>query len=105
MQDALHRALTICSTTITEPQAAKVVKWANQIGNGVATVMLDVDEEGQSGSRQVVYELAKQCRVRLAWHPDTDDGRFRGRQPESLSFEEWMSIRESFAGGVAESRK
>ena len=52
-------SVAICSNTITEPQAAKVAKWANQIGSGVATVMLDCDEEGQSGSRQAVYELAK----------------------------------------------
>ncbi len=51
--------------------------------------MLDCDEEGQSSSRQAVYELAKHCRGHLARPPPpappgTAAGRFRGRPPESL---------------------
>lgn len=90
-------SVAICSNMITEPQSDKVAKWANQIAGRLATVMLDCDEEGETGSRQVVHELAKRCRVRLAWHCGTGGGRFRGKQPESLSFEEWTVIRESLA--------
>lgn len=41
--------------------------------------MLDCDEEGQSSSRQAVYELAKHCRGHLARPPPPAPPRHRRR--------------------------
>ena len=44
---------------------------------------------------RAVAEIAKFGPVRLAWASDMHDGAFRGRQPESLSREEWQLIHDS----------
>ena len=87
-------AVGLCSNQITEAQAKKIGGWANKLGGGNATLMLDNDTEGQNGTKQVLYELSQRCRVQLAWALCSHDGKFHGRQPESLSLEEFEQIRE-----------
>jgi len=79
----------VCSNTITETQADKLATLANEFPGGHVSVMYDLDQEGQNGAKQTVLELAKRCRVRLAWSNDLADGRFKGRQPESVTVEDW----------------
>lgn len=55
--------------------------------------MLDCDAEGENGARQALFELAQHCHVRLAWSSSMFGGRFKGRQPESLTVEELNTIR------------
>ena len=76
-------------------------RFANQLSDGTVTLMLDCDAEGENGARRSLYHLAQHSRVRLAWSPTLHDGKFRGRQPESLSIEEWLEIRDALRrGGV-----
>ncbi|QDV48471.1 toprim domain-containing protein [Gimesia fumaroli] len=82
-------ALAVCSNTVTESQADKLATLANSIPGGHVSVMFDLDREGENGAKQTVMELAKRCRVRLAWSIDFADGRFKGRQPESVTVEDW----------------
>lgn len=82
-------ALAICSNTITDTQVDKLATLANEIPSGHVSVMYDLDQEGQNGAKQTVLELVKRCRVRLAWSNDLADGRFKGRQPESVTPEDW----------------
>lgn len=82
-------ALAICSNTITETQADKLATLANEIPSGYVSVMFDLDHAGENGAKQTVLELAKRCRVRLAWSNDLADGQFRNRQPESVTAEDW----------------
>jgi len=77
-------ALAVCSNTITETQADKLGSLANSIPGGHVSVMFDLDREGENGAKQTVLELANRCSVRLAWSNDFADGRFKGRQPESI---------------------
>ena len=49
----------------------------------------------ENGAKQALVELASHCRVRLGWSRALLGGRFRGRQPESLTAEEWQGIRET----------
>ena len=92
-------AVGLCSNQITEDQAAKIGRWANKLGGGTVTLMLDCDAEGENGARRSLYHLAQHARVRLAWSPTMHGGKFRGRQPESLSLEEWSSIRGALRRG------
>jgi len=93
-------AVGLCSNTIARPQVEKIARWARRLGGGNVTLMLDCDAEGADGAKQVVAELCQHARVRLAWSPEMFDGRFRGRQPESLTAKEWEEIRGGMSGGV-----
>jgi 5S rRNA maturation endonuclease (ribonuclease M5) len=75
----------LCSNTVTEAQAEKIARWANRLAGGTVTLMLDCDPEGESGARQALWQLAQHCRTRLAWSSEMFGGRFKGRQPESLT--------------------
>ncbi len=87
-------AVGLCSNTITKEQAAKLAWYAETVGNGMVTLMLDCDSEGEAGTRQAVVELAQLCAVRFAWLLSMHGGAFKGRQPESLKPEDWQTIRE-----------
>ena len=58
--------------------------------------MLDLERLGAAryaAGLQAVVELAQRCPVRLAWSRTMFDGRFKDRQPESLTAEEWKEVR------------
>jgi len=97
-------AIGLCSNQATQDQIAKIADWARTLSSGKVTVMLDLDAEGESGAKELVYRLSERALVQLAWSPAMFGGRFKGRQPESLSSEEWGIIREAIVkrwGGVA----
>jgi hypothetical protein len=88
----------LCSNTVTKEQTAKLARLAKSHAGGVVTLMLDCDPEGESGARQAAIELAQLCPVRFAWLPSMHGGAFKGRQPESLTRDEWQRIRVFLAG-------
>jgi hypothetical protein len=85
-------AAGLCSNRITREQAVKVAKLAREHANGVATVFLDCDSEGENGMKQCLGYLAQLCPVRLAWTSKMYGGKFKGRQPESLGIQDWQEI-------------
>lgn len=96
--DAIHLqtlgvpAVALCSNTITKEQVERIAELARNQQVGCISLMLDCDEEGINGSRQSLPLLAERVPVRLAWSNRTADGKFKGRQPESLSVEEWNTV-------------
>ena len=54
--------------------------------------MLDLDEEGINGTRQVLPMLAERVPVRLGWSELTPGGTFKGGQPENLASDEWEEL-------------
>lgn len=87
-------AFAICSNVITREQAKRTSSMARDIGVPVG-VMFDNDAQGENGARTSIPLLAEYGPVQYAWSPSMFDGQFRGRQPESLSREEWQVIRRS----------
>jgi hypothetical protein len=85
-------AVGLCSNKITREQAAKAADLASHLAGGVVTVFLDCDTEGESGMKQALGYLAQLVPVRLAWTSGMHGGQFKGRQPESLTPEEWAEI-------------
>ena len=85
-------AVGLCSNTVTDEQVVKLAAWAQKFAGGVITLMLDCDPEGENGAKQALWKLAQRSCVRLAWSSDMHGGKFKGRQPESLSDEEWTVI-------------
>jgi 5S rRNA maturation endonuclease (ribonuclease M5) len=95
-------ALALCSNAITREQAAKAAEFARKVSGGFVTVLLDCDTEGLTGMKQCLGYLAQLVPVRLAWTDKMFAGKFRGRQPESLSLEEWTEMRNYLVCGKAE---
>ena len=85
-------AVALCSNAISREQAVKVADLAHEAAGGIVTVMLDCDPEGEKGMKQALGYLAQLVPVRLAWASTMHGGKFRGRQPESLSDQEWREI-------------
>lgn len=88
-------SVAVMSNRITGQQVKKIVRWARRLAGGKISVMFDNDEGGQEGARQAVWELSQHVPVQTAWSVEMFDGRFADRQPESLSLEEWQTVRES----------
>ena len=95
-------ALALCSNSITREQAAKAAQLARRVCGGIVTVFLDCDPEGEAGMKQALGYLAQLIPVRLAWTRNMYGGKFKGRQPESLSQEEWQTIREWLTSAKAD---
>ena len=85
-------AVALCSNTITREQAAKVALLARDLSNGIVTVLLDCDPEGLNGMKQCLGYLAQLTPVRLAWSDRMFGGKYKGKQPESLSIQDWQEI-------------
>jgi 5S rRNA maturation endonuclease (ribonuclease M5) len=85
-------AVALCSNQITREQAAKAAKLARERAGGIVTVFLDCDEQGETGMKQCLGYLAQLTPVRLAWTSKMYGGRFKDRQPESLTLQEWEEM-------------
>ncbi|MGC3971611.1 MAG: toprim domain-containing protein [Pirellulales bacterium] len=81
-------AVALCSNTITEEQADKLAAWADLFADGMITLMLDCDPEGENGAKQALWKLSQRSCVRLAWSSEMYGGKFKGRQPESVHQDE-----------------
>ena len=91
-------AFAICSNRIAAAQTARVAAKANEIGVPVG-LLFDNDAEGERGAKQGAYDLAQHCPVRVLWSPTLFDGKYRNRQPESLTSEEWQEIHAALQRG------
>lgn len=92
-------AVGLCSNTITREQAAKAAQLARELGNGIVTIMLDCDPEGENGMKQCLGYVSQLAPVRLAWTSRMYGGKFKGRQPEALTVEQWAEIRDYLVSG------
>ena len=79
----------LMSNIMTREQAVKLTRFAKQLAGGRIILLLDCDAAGESGSRDALWLLAQHCDVRLGWSSTMLDGQFQGRQPESLTRDEW----------------
>lgn len=98
-------AVALCSNRISREQAAKAAKLAREFAGGIVTVLLDCDPEGEEGMKQCLGYLAQLCPVRLAWTSKMYDGKFKGRQPESLSKDEWEVIERHLSVRAQDTRR
>jgi hypothetical protein len=80
--------VAFCSNTITRESAGEIM-----------TVFLDCGGEGEKGMKQALGYLAQLVPVRLAWTSRMYGGKYRGRQPESISADECEEIHEGMLGG------
>lgn len=88
-------AVALCSNTITTDQVERIGRLCEDAHLKMVLVLLDNDADGENGVRQVLPLLAERLPIRLGWTTKTAGGRFRDRQPESLTLEEWSLLRET----------
>ncbi len=87
------QAIEICSNRITVSQGDKIAHWMQRLAAGRVTLMLDCEATGDEGAKEGVWLLLQRgLDVRLAWSQAMYGGRFAGRQPESLTREEWEAV-------------
>ena len=83
-------AVGIMSNKITDEQLAKVERFAKTLAGGKVTLLFDADEAGDNGAKETLWRFAERgLDLRLAWNRAMHGGAFAGRQPESLTREEW----------------
>ena len=83
-------AIGMMSNRMTEAQVEKLALWARRLAGGKVSLMLDCQETGDDGAKEAAWQLLQRgLDVRLAWSQAMHEGRFCGRQPESLTREEW----------------
>jgi len=85
-------AVALCSNTASNEQVEKLTRWAAELAHGQITLMLDCDAEGENGAKQTLWKLAHRSRVRVAWSCEGHGGKFKGRQPESLTSEDLATL-------------
>jgi hypothetical protein len=88
-----EQAVAVCSNTITREQAQRAATLARDVADGTILLLFDCDEEGERGSQQALMLLAEYVPVRLGWTRSTHAGRYKDRQPESLSIDQWRELR------------
>lgn len=79
----------LMSNIMTREQAVKLTRFAKQLAGRRIVLLLDCDTAGETGARDALWLLAQHCDVRLGWSSTQFDGQFQGRQPESLTRDEW----------------
>ncbi len=96
--DALNvPAVGICSMSLTAAQVEKLAAAARSMKTTL-TLMFDCDEAGELAMRQALVALAEHCPVRFGWSQAMHGGAFKGREPKSLTAEEWGRIAEHLRG-------
>ena len=81
------------SNRATEQQIAKIAQISREVAAGKVTLFFDADAKGDEGCKEALWGLMQQrLDVRLACTRVMHEGRFVGRQPDSLSQEEWLEI-------------
>lgn len=84
-------AVAIMSNKITEQQIAKIERFAKMLGSGKVTILFDADDAGDEGAKEALWLLAQRgLDVRLGWSKAMHGGQFAGRQPETLTAEDWQ---------------
>lgn len=79
-------ALGLCGNRLTDEQAAKLERWAQQLSRGRVVLLLDCDQPGDDGAKEALWLLAQRgLDVRLGWSQSMRGGRFLARQPEQLT--------------------
>jgi len=88
----------IMSNRITKEQVGKLARLAEAVAGGRINVMFDSNPRGDEGAKDALWELAQTgLDVKLIWSRVMFDRRFRDREPESLTAEEWGVIEETIS--------
>ena len=81
------------SNKLTDAQSKLLIQYANKKSNGRVGIMHDANIEGDEGAKESLWRLHEaNLKPYLIWSRNKDDGRFKNREPESVSDEDWSEI-------------
>ena len=87
-------AVGIMSNRISAGQVEKISRWSKQLAGGKVVLLFDCEQTGDEGAKEALWMLSQRgLSVRLGWSQAMHGGAFGGRQPESLTLEEWNTCR------------
>ena len=79
-------AVGLCSNKATDTQIDIIEQISRQASQGKITLMPDLDEEGEAGFKELLWQLvSRKIAVKLGWSSQVSDGKFAGMQPEYLN--------------------
>lgn len=80
----------IMSNKVTEGQVTKIERFAQRLAAGKVVLLFDADAPGDDGAKEAAWHLLQRgLDVRLGWTQAMHGAAFHGRQPETLTPEEW----------------
>ncbi len=86
-------ALGLCSNNVTATQLKAISQNSQTLSDNRVVLLPDCDPLGEEAFQKVLWKLNElRTHVRLAVSSKMFDGRFAGRQPESLTLEEWQLV-------------
>ncbi len=87
-------AVGLMSNQATSEQIVKLIRFAKETAAGRIVLLPDNDADGERGFKDLLWKLqgVEGIDVQLGWSRWMFDGKFAGRQPESLSSEEWKEV-------------
>ncbi|MFO0935764.1 MAG: hypothetical protein U0798_04500 [Gemmataceae bacterium] len=86
-------ALGLMSNRMTEAQAEKIARYARQLASGRVNLLFDCNDTGVEGAKDAVWQFAqRQLDVRVAWTQTSHAGTFAGREPESLTRDDLLTL-------------
>ncbi len=71
------------------------------LADGKVTLLFDADDAGDTGAKECLWLFAERgLDVRLGWTSKMYGGEFNGRQPESLTADEWSRVEGLFRAKI-----
>lgn len=91
-------SVAMMSNKLTEEQTTLLIQYVLEKGNNRVGIMHDADAAGDEGAKESLWRMHEAgVEAYLVWTRKKLGGLFNGRQPESLTDDEWQQISSEFA--------
>ena len=86
-------SVAMMSNTLTDEQTELLARYAKEFAHNRLGIMHDTDPQGDEGAQKTLWRMhERNVDAYLVWSRKKFDGRFTGRQPESLTDAEWNKL-------------
>ena len=91
-------SLSMMSNKLTDAQTELLIRYAKEKSDGRVGIMHDANIEGDAGAKESLWRLSVAgLNPYLIWSREKDNGRFKDREPESLTEDERSLIKNGAA--------
>lgn len=83
------------SNKLTDAQTELLIRYAKEKSDGRVGIMHDANIEGDEGAKESLWRLnVANLKPYLLWSRKKNGARFKDREPESFTDEEWRGMRQ-----------